>query len=103
MKSMSWTNEKLSLWLNGRHQFQFPDSEFRVLLAIWCFSFDNVVSVIFWREPEVTLFVCQIRADPVRGGYVVASTAWSDRCPDDDQVLLKIRQDSVLHVQYTYI
>ena len=103
MKSMSWTNEKLSLWLNGRHQFQFPASEFRVLLAIWCFSFDNVVSVIFWREPEVSLFVCQIRADPVRGGYVVASTAWSDRCPDDDQVLLKIRQDSVLHVQYIYI
>ena len=51
----------------------------------------------------MSLFVCQIRADPVRGGYVVASTAWSDRCPDDDQVLLKIRQDSVLHVQYIYI
>ena len=45
----------------------------------------------------MSLFVCQIRADPVNGGYVVASTAWSDRCPDDDQVLLKIRQDSVLY------
>ena len=33
--------------------------------------------------------VFEIRADPVNGGYVVASTAWSDRCPDDDQVVAK--------------
>ena len=35
MKSMFWTNKKHLSWLRGRHQFGFPASKLRVLLAIW--------------------------------------------------------------------
>ena len=37
MKSMFWTNEKLSLMVawSSVHQFPFPTLKFRVLLAIW--------------------------------------------------------------------
>ena len=58
-----------------------------------------------WRPPFthswwIILFE-QIRADPVHGGYVVASTAWSGNCPDDDQNIRIVKFDSSLNVEWS--
>ena len=47
------------------------------------------------------LILRQIRADPVHGGYVVASTVWSSNCPDDDQNIRIVKLDSGLNVEWS--
>ena len=37
----------------------------------------------------------------MHGGYVVASTAWSSRCPDDDQNIRIVKFDSSLNVEWS--
>jgi len=43
----------------------------------------------------------KIRADPVNGGFVVASTGWSSKCPDDDQNIRIVKLDSGLNVEWS--
>ena len=37
----------------------------------------------------------------MNGGYVVASTVWSSKCPDDDQNIRVVKLDSSLNVEWS--
>ena len=37
----------------------------------------------------------------MNGGFVVASTVWSSKCPDDDQNIRIVKLDSSLNVEWS--
>merc|ERR1712002_88149 len=43
----------------------------------------------------------KIRADPVRGGYLVASTVWSNQCPNDEQNIRLVKLSADLEVVWS--
>jgi len=68
---------------------------------LWTFDLEGNVKQSKAIDIDTMAQGARIRADPVNGGYVVASTAWSDRCPDDDQNIRIVKLDSNLEVEWT--
>merc|ERR1711899_617071 len=70
---------------------------------LWTFDLEGNVKQSKAIDIDTMAQGARIRADPVNGGYVVASTAWSDRCPDDDQNIRIVKLDSHQQVwRHTY-